>query len=226
MKKRLLPFIVLPLLLLNSCLGLSMDIDMRANGSGRITLEYRVSNMAEAVGALDGNERWPTIPIGRADWERTAERSAGLSLASFSRREGRTDTVYNVRLDFENWEALAGFLDFSGRRAFLVNSIPYDGIHFNITDPFPPETDTALLELARQVSEGYRFSINFNISNMPRYSDYEMSIADSAGNFVQLPQSANTVLSGRRLSFSIDMADILSFTNGLNAEVRFFKRNP
>jgi hypothetical protein len=75
---------------------------MRSNGSGRITLEYRVSNMAEAIGALDGNERWPTIPVGRADWERTVERFPGLSLVSFSRREGNKDTVYNVRLDFVN----------------------------------------------------------------------------------------------------------------------------
>jgi len=73
MKGSIRLWIVLPFLLLlfNSCIGLSLDIQMRRNGSGRLLMEYRVSRMAEAIGRLDGNENWPIIPNGRADFERT-----------------------------------------------------------------------------------------------------------------------------------------------------------
>jgi hypothetical protein len=219
MKKRLLPFVVLPLLLLNSCLGLSMDIDMRSNGSGRITLVYQVSNMAEAIGRLDGNERWPTIPVGRADWERTVERSPGLSLVSFSRREERQNTVYNVRLAFENPAALERFLDPAGRNALFISTPDFHNFYLNIIGLTFSEIDPALLDLARQVSAGYKFEMSFRAP-----SDVTMTFDDAFTHEMSAPQAVRTNVQGRKASLSIDIADLLSLTYGLGVKFTYLNR--
>jgi hypothetical protein len=43
MKALLLTFCCITLVVFNSCLGVSADISIRADGSGTIALEYRVS---------------------------------------------------------------------------------------------------------------------------------------------------------------------------------------
>ena len=57
MKTHVVLFLCLAAIGLNSCLGASADITIRSDGSGRIALEYRVSQMLESLGRLDGNER-------------------------------------------------------------------------------------------------------------------------------------------------------------------------
>ena len=64
---------------LNSCLGVSADITIKADGSGKIALEYRVSQALESLGKLDGNG--PAIPVGKADFERSVSRIPGLRLS-------------------------------------------------------------------------------------------------------------------------------------------------
>jgi hypothetical protein len=85
-KKAQVFFVVLLLASLCSCIGVKADITINADGSGKLALEYRVSNMVEALGKLDGNERWQTVPLGRADFERTLARLPKLRLSSFPRQ--------------------------------------------------------------------------------------------------------------------------------------------
>ena len=104
-------FIILILITLNSCIGISADIIMRKDGSGKIALEYRFSRMAEVLGRLDGNENWQIIPAGRPDMERTVARIPGMKLASFSSTEGEKEIVNKAELEFKDTEALLAFLD-------------------------------------------------------------------------------------------------------------------
>jgi hypothetical protein len=221
--KKLLLSCFMAIFLLNSCIGLSMDIDIRQDGSGRITMEYRISGMAESIGRLDGNEMWPVIPVGRADWERTVQRTPGMRLVSFSSREERQDTVFNVRLEYDNLQTLAAFFDPSGSgRASVHRADSLQQIFISIIDPASSQIDPSLLSLARQVSAGYRFAVNFNIEDR-QYANYEMKIRDGDGEDIQLPDGAITSLSGRKLSFSIDTSDILTYSNGIGITVNFIR---
>jgi len=112
-------------LLCTSCLGIAADITIRADGSGKISLEYRVSQMLESLGRLDGNEGWPAIPVGRADFERSLSRIPGIRMSFFSSQEkpnalGGRDLVTNVTLEFANAAALLAFLDNSGTHAAVT----------------------------------------------------------------------------------------------------------
>jgi len=115
------------LTLMNSCLGVAADITIRADGSGTIVLEYRVSQMLESLGRLDGNENWPAIPVGKVDFERSLARIPGLRLSSFSAKDvphsssgGGRDLLTKVALEFKDTAALLAFLDSAGSHASLT----------------------------------------------------------------------------------------------------------
>ena len=117
-KKNKLWITIFPFLfLLGSCLGASADIELNQNGTGTITLEYQISQSLDSLGRLDGNERWNTIPVGRADLERTLDRLPGMSLISFSSRETGRNIVIRARMEFENISTLLSFIDAGGRRS-------------------------------------------------------------------------------------------------------------
>ncbi|MDR1929448.1 MAG: hypothetical protein LBQ44_02355, partial [Treponema sp.] len=99
-----------------SCIGTGADINLRQDGSGTLKLEYRMAKDLESLGKFDGNERWPPLPAGRADMERSVKRIEGLSLRSFSSREEGKDLVNSFQLEFSNTEALSAFLDSTGQK--------------------------------------------------------------------------------------------------------------
>ena len=187
-----------------------MEIQMRRNGSGRLVLEYRVSRMAETIGRLDGNENWPIIPVGRADFERTIARIPGLRLVSYSSREGAQDVVTNVTLEYDNTDALLRFLDPSGTRASLSTDNQSTRLDIILNEPVSSNYDEDLLKLVRQVSAGYGLSISFSAEG-----NSALSFTDGEGTASQAPAAALTVTSGRKTSMSIGIIDLLEIREGL-----------
>jgi hypothetical protein len=211
--KKLLPalLILLFLLIFNSCIGLSMDIQMRKNGSGKISMEYRVSNMAEAIGKFDGNQNWPIIPVGRADFERSVSRIPGIRIVSFSSSEKQKDVITDVTLEFENPQALLKFLDPSGTRArYYENRLEITLLEADL------KFDTDLLDLVRQVSAGYSFSISFSADN-----NSVMTITDGTGKEIKPPADSQFVQSGKKVSWSTRISEIFNFTNGLAVNINW-----
>lgn len=206
-------------LTLNACIGASMDISIRADGSGKIALEYRVPQMMESLGKLDGNERWPLIPVGRADFERGLARIPGLSLSSFSVKEnvpggalGGRDYVVRAVVEFRNTDALLAFLDSTGSRAFLVREADpakaANLLRLTLLDPSAETADADLLSLLREVSGEYRIDISLT--------------APSAASLTVIPASvtsARTVTGGKKVSFSIATGELLSLSGGLALEI-------
>jgi hypothetical protein len=202
-------------LVLSSCIGVSADITISADGSGRIALEYRVSRMAEALGRLDGNERWQTVPAGRADFERALTRLPGMRLVSFSTREQAEggaanggDIINRAELEFKNIETLLAFLDASGERASFVRENGTNRLTLTLLEARDPvASDADLLALMRELSRGY-----------------ELRLSLSAGGTASLsvkPESvslARLVPSGKKVSFTIDTGELLSLPGGLELE--------
>jgi len=201
-----LPFI----LIFSSCLGLSMDINMRSNGSGRIVMEYSVPSAMENIGRLDGNQNWPIIPVGRADWERTISNLDGIRLVSFSSRERQQEITTRVTLDFDNVEALLNLIDPTGTR------VSYNGdLDIVLNKQIPSEINPDLLDLFRQVSAGKKVSISFTVAG----STSRLTVINGEGNPIAVPQAAQVIQEGRKVSFNIDTAEIFEQADGLG--VRF-----
>jgi hypothetical protein len=217
MKKMKLYLVIASLALMNSCLGVEADISMRADGSGRITLEYRVSQMLESLGRLDGNERWPTIPVGRADFERTVARIPGLSLLSFSSKEvpsanaviGGKDLLTKVSLEFKNASALLSFWGSSaaGSAASLIQRDGKNILRLVLLDPLTNTIDEDLLSLLKEISGGYEISLSLSA---PQNAVLTLSPPVS---------SARTASRGKKVSFSISLGDLLDLKDGLAVEI-------
>jgi hypothetical protein len=214
MKKRVvLVFLLIFILIFNSCIGVSMDLEMRKDGSGKINMEYRIYGMAESIGRLDGNQNWPIIPSGREDMERTVARIDGMKLVSYSSRESEIDKYINVVLEYENPEALLKFLNPTGTDNVSLNRSDQSGkLEFVLSDSNTPSINTDLLALAKQVFTGYKFSISLSAER-----NSTLTLTDGRGREITLP--AEIVSSGRKTSLSMEMPDLLSLNNGL--AVRF-----
>jgi len=204
-------FAVFSILIFNSCLGMSADIVMQADGSGRITLEYRVSQLLESIGRLDGNEHLPVIPAGRRDFERAVARIPGLRLVSHSsKNSGGMDLVNTAVLEFQNPAALLAFLDSTGTGASYsreTSRAQANTLRLTLRDA-AGVADTDLLSLLREISEGYKISVSLTSPN-----DASLAVIPAS------PANAQTVFRGRKVSFSIDTGDLLSIEEGLALEI-------
>jgi hypothetical protein len=191
--------------LFGSCFGAEASIAIRRDGSGTIDLEYRVAQALESLGKLDGNERWPPVPAGRADFERSAARVAGLSLASFSSSRTERDVVYQVRLNFETLEALASFLDAYGSRAVLSREGERNVLTLRIGEGNGDTLDKDLLALASSAFEGYRLFLRFSLP-----ASASSRFLDTAGAVKDSPSAGEMELRGTEASYAAVFPEILS----------------
>jgi hypothetical protein len=154
-------------ILVTSCIGVKTDITVKRDLSGTARLEYTVSRSLLDSGTLDGNERWPAIPAGEADFERMVSRIEGLTLRSFRERDEGGDRVFEVTLAFGHVSALAGFLSANGQQFAYTNE---GGRHvftvlFN-RGAFESEAEASdgdLANLVKQAFSGYHFDFTISV---------------------------------------------------------------
>ena len=213
--------LLLPLFLLfSSCFGLDLDIALNADGSGTVTLEYRVSQEMDALGRLDGNERWNTIPVGMADFQRTIDRLPDMRLVSFSSRQGARDIIVSARMEFASIQGLMAFLDASGQRSsFAFNPGGSFGSHITLTlSDGVNVTNPELAALLAVISEGYTVSMSMSV---PPLSIGNLAVSDSQGrSLTAMPQSGFET-TGRRVAFSVPLYEVLTAPEGLLVEFRW-----
>ena len=203
---------VLVLFLLSSCIGISMDITLNRDGSGIITLEYMVSQALESLGRLDGNERWNTIPVGRADFERTMDRLPGMKLLSFSSREFGKDIATNAKMEFANLPSLMAFLDAGGLRSSLQGDASSGSILLNLSEGNGIKTPS-LDRLIADISASYfvRMSMTFP-------TEGSLNMTNSRGITIQALPESHIRTRGEQVSFDIPLYEVLSSAEGINVE--------
>jgi len=212
------------LVLLTSCFGVNADITLNADGSGSIQLEYRIDESLYDLGMLDGNERWNTIPVGRADFERTVARLPGMRLRSHSQREESYTNIIitTVRLDFSNIETLLAFLDASGNRSVMTGNAGGGSLMLTLSDGETLQSDELKALIAKYTSY-------YDGNNL---SDYTVRIG------ITFPHEANLALTdkegkplesskievqprGRTVSLTVPLREILTNERGIRAEFRW-----
>jgi hypothetical protein len=199
-------------LALCSCLGVNVDISLNQNGSGNLALEYRISQVLDALGRLDGNERWNTIPVGRADFERTMDRLPGIKLTSFSSKEDKNDLIINAKMEFENLNSLMSFIDASGLRSSFSGDA-HSGRIFMVINDARPRINTALESLIAEISLPYSVKMAMSFPN-----EGTVKITNNRGfSLTEIPGST-IISSGKKVSFSLPLNSVLSSSDGINVE--------
>jgi hypothetical protein len=196
---------------LTSCLAVSADIVLNADGSGTVAMEYRMSLALKSLGEQDGSERWYPLPVGRADFERTLQRLPGVKLLSFSTKEDGNDLVAAAKLSFADPPALTAFLDAYGEGAVytpgrLLLTLSEGGGREN----------RELESLIAEISGGYSVKISLSPPG-----EGALSLLDGSGGQASPVQGAAIEGRGKTLSFSAPLSEVLSARNGLSLDFRW-----
>ena len=191
------------ILILSGCLGIRSNIAIKANGTGTITMEYRISQAIQSIGRLDGNASSPTIPVSKEDFERSIIRIPGLKLLLFKTKTNDKDIIVTIKLRFDDLNTLVNFLDATGQRASIVQNESSNHLTLTLTDDH--SIDPQLLTLAALASSGYMFEMHFS---MPKNGT--LTLVDSQGR---------TIEGLRGTSVSIPMPKLLSYKDGVQLEL-------
>jgi hypothetical protein len=213
MKQRVL-LILLAAFLLGSCMGISSEITLGRGGSGTIKLEYRFSRELESLGRQDGNAMWPPVPVGKADFERTADRVPGLAVKSFRTSREGNDVVYRVTLNFADTSALIRFLDASGLRASLSLENGRNRLSLALADG-GGRIERELEELVSAASQGYFLIMNFSLP-----SEAAVALTDGEGHRRALPEGWK-LTGGNKPSFSAPIGEALLVDGPLYLEIEW-----
>ncbi|GHV37772.1 hypothetical protein AGMMS49546_06650 [Spirochaetia bacterium] len=198
--------------LFSSCIGVKADITLKADGSGRISLEYRVSRLLGDLGQLDGNQGQPTIPTGRADFERSLDRLPGLKLASYSTKQDETDTITRADIDFASLEDLLPFLDAAGEGVSLSRAGGKTSLRLTLSSG-AENIEPELLSLVESVSQGYKAAISLS---GPR--DTALALFDHGGKPLRGSNGIEWVQAGKKTSLAIPVSQLLALKEGLSLE--------
>jgi len=200
---------VCPLLFLCSCFGMAMDIELHRNGSGILSLEYRVSKSLDSLGRLDGNERWNTIPVGRADFERTLSRLPEMKLLSFSSKDDRNDIIITAKIEFSSINGLLAFLDAGGRRSSFAGNAE-SGTLFLALNEGGGAGNPELLKLIEEISSSYSIKMGMKFSG-----EGTLSVLDNSGTPLEAQKR------GRTVSCTFPLYQVLSSSDGMNLEFKW-----
>jgi len=188
---------------------MSMDIELRQNGSGTLSLEYQVSKSLESLGKLDGNERWNTIPVGRSDFERTLSRLPGMKLLSFSSKEDQKNVVINAKMDFSSIQDLLDFLDYGGRRSSFSGDAGSGRILLTLSEG-AGINNSGLEKLIEDISASYSIKMSMRFPG-----EGSLSVFDNSGRPLE------TQTQGKNVSCAFPLYNILSSANGIHAEFKW-----
>ena len=199
-------------LLFCSCFGMTMDIEFRQNGSGTVSLEYRVSKSLDSLGKLDGNERWNTIPLGKADFERTLSRLPEMKLLSYSSKEDDKDVIFRVKMEFSSINGLLEFLDGEGlHSSFSEDPAASPSKQLNMTlSSGSGSLNTELMELVKEVSASHAIKVSASFPGEGVLSVFDNNKAP-----------LETQKRGKKVTCSFPLYDVLSSGSGINLELKW-----
>ena len=147
---------IITVLTLCSCIGLNTRIEINTDGSGEVTLSYRVSRLVLYLGTLDESQRFFAVPVSEKDFEELADRVDGLRLRSFGLEEDSGDVYVDARLEFDDVEALSGLFGITGDSSVtLAQQNGSSRYRHEIVRGYPDGVDADSLEMIETLFRDY-----------------------------------------------------------------------
>jgi hypothetical protein len=90
-----------------SCVSVESRLSIRNDGSGTLTLDYRIPRSAADLGRTPDKNAPVPLPVEKADFRRAIAGVSGVRLVRYSRRADDEDVTIHAELAFERLEDLA-----------------------------------------------------------------------------------------------------------------------
>jgi len=104
-------FAILMTLSMSGCVDLKADITIAADGSGLLTMDYRVPKSIESLDRYQGGSVSLPFPLNKAVLDRRALSLPGIALSRWSREDFNDEIRISAEIRFLNLSSLAQFLD-------------------------------------------------------------------------------------------------------------------
>lgn len=183
------------MILLVSCIGVDISAKIEANGSGSMSVEYRIAEEFVSFGQQESDPGL-ILPLSRSEIEQSLQHQKGLSLTSYEMKKNGTDTIISFKIAFDSPERLASYLDSDGKIARYESAGGNSKLILSTGDIVPPmdsQTRAALHEKLKP----YRFRLAFeSASDAP-----EATVVD--GDYF------SRKIEGKKAIVEASMADIL-----------------
>jgi len=97
--------VLLTVVLLSSCIGIKSEILLRQDGTGVLTLSYKISQFMKNIDAGREEKQLP-LPVNEEEFVRTAEGIEGLRLTDIDEREDEENVYIRAELEFDSVDAV------------------------------------------------------------------------------------------------------------------------
>ena len=155
---------IVPVLFLSSCLGIGVQTVFNEDGSGRMTVEFRVS---QALLQMGEEETGIDIPLSKDDLMAEYENVDGVTVVEVAQEDTEEDRIITAVVDFDDFNMLSSDGQFMGEGAtlevqgdrtvlrMLIGELGGGDDGETIGEAEQPEMDDAMKSMVQSFLEGY-----------------------------------------------------------------------
>jgi hypothetical protein len=190
------------LLLLQGCIGVESTLRIAADGSGTVTLDYRISQFVTKLGTAQGERGKIPLPVTADDFREAVSRSPGVALVGEVRTTEDEDDIHvQATLRFDRIESLS---EVPGLDTMPI-ALTREG-----------ETWT-LRQVITAGANGGPIDAESREMVQALFGDYALTFVVEAPAAVR--SASLGVVSGRTVRYSVAMADLLAMDEQTVLEV-------
>ncbi|GEM_PF-1316531 len=171
----MLTIIVSLLLFLSSCIGVESSISFNDNGSGILTLNYRISKMIINLGETgEKNTLSMPLPVSEDDFRKSIAGIEGLKLRSFKQSENEDDILINATISFDDVSKLSKIKNFNEFPVSLEKRGERTYFKQKIASRTEEELDQQTMKMVDTFFEGYK--IQYTVKAPREILSYNMGV--------------------------------------------------
>ena len=176
----------------SGCIAIDQQFQIRADGSGIVTLRYAVSHSVAAVGTGSDGRPVPVLPISRDELEQSVAGSEGVTLQRYSASSDADNVYVDAQIAFTSVPALAATPGFAPLGLSLIETD--DRVTFAATT-IPGRAETIAADALTTIETFF--------------GDYEIVFRVEAPRAI-VTVSGGTLVSERVAEFSLPVSDVVS----------------
>ena len=190
--------------MLSSCIGIKTTISLEENGSGTITISYKISKMVTQLGQSEENEIFIPLAMTRENFERSLSDIPGIKLLDIDQQEDEDNIFINARIQFQKVEDLSKIDSFKDWPAtFTLNN--GDKIFTQIIVPdASQEISKETLDIIKTI-----------------FVDYELIYTINTPSEIQEHNLGELTDDKRSLDFKLSIPELLTEKNRITLRVQW-----